>query len=359
MHALVSDPIPAHDEKTDAVLIYSEKNVTVLSADKIKTQMRKAYKILRPGGREYGEVVVPFSSPGQKVTSLHGWCIPAQGKDYEVKDKDAMEVSLPKVEGSELVSDLRAKLLRIPASDPGNIIGYEYEIEAQPLVLQNSLGVPRGKPGAREPLLPTASLRLGIQGFMAQLPGSQADCKAEAVTGNGRTSDERVFGKSKKCLRWKGSWDRWLSLSSLLEGRLPEKDSPVGAKWGIGTGDLTSGRRDATPDMKQKVGALTSSMPDTVDKMQALAQFLQHDIRYVGIELGIGGFQPHTAPDVFTHHYGDCKDKATLMSSMLHEIWCGFVLCGDQCGARLSHPGNARLRQWFNHVIVAIGCPMG
>src|SRR2546429_8832507 len=69
MHALVNAPLPAHDEKTDAALLYSEKNLTVISADKIKTVVRRAYKILRPDGREYGSVVVPFNSPGQKVTS--------------------------------------------------------------------------------------------------------------------------------------------------------------------------------------------------------------------------------------------------------------------------------------------------
>src|ERR1700730_12415250 len=37
MHALVNVPLPAHDEKTDAVKLYSEKTVTVLSADRIKT----------------------------------------------------------------------------------------------------------------------------------------------------------------------------------------------------------------------------------------------------------------------------------------------------------------------------------
>jgi len=79
------------------MLLYAEKNVTVVSVDKVKTQVREAYKILRPTGREYGIVAVPFNS-AEKVTSLHGWCIPAQGKDYEVKDKDAMEVSLPKIE---------------------------------------------------------------------------------------------------------------------------------------------------------------------------------------------------------------------------------------------------------------------
>ena len=119
MHALVSAPLPAHDEKTDAVQVYSEKIVTVQSVDKIKTTVREAYKILRPGGREFGTLVVSFNSH-TKITGMRGWCIPAQGKDYEVKDKEAMEISLPKIDGSELVSDVKVKVLRIPAAEPGN-----------------------------------------------------------------------------------------------------------------------------------------------------------------------------------------------------------------------------------------------
>src|SRR6266550_2457848 len=104
MHALVGVPLSSYDEKTDAVLLYSETNVTVLSTDKIKTHVREAYKILRPNGRDRGTVLVDIN-PQRKLTSLHGWCIPAQGKDFEVKDKDAIEVAPPRVEGSELISD--------------------------------------------------------------------------------------------------------------------------------------------------------------------------------------------------------------------------------------------------------------
>ncbi|HZP17911.1 MAG TPA: hypothetical protein VFB00_08105, partial [Terriglobales bacterium] len=50
MHALVNAPLPPHDDKTDAVLLYSERNVNVISTDKIKTIVRRAYKILRPDG---------------------------------------------------------------------------------------------------------------------------------------------------------------------------------------------------------------------------------------------------------------------------------------------------------------------
>src|SRR6267378_8147702 len=136
MHSVANAPLPAHDEKTDAVLLYSERNVSVQSLDKIKIQVRQAYKILRPSGREYGLAMVSFN-PNKKINGLRGWCIPEQGKDYEVKDKEAIEIALPKIDGSELISDVKDKLLRIPAAEPGNIVGYEYEKEDQPFVLQD------------------------------------------------------------------------------------------------------------------------------------------------------------------------------------------------------------------------------
>jgi len=83
MHAAATAPLPAHDDKTDAVLLYSEENVTVVSAEKVKRHVRVAYKILRPSGREYGIAFVSFNAH-EKVTGLRGWCIPTQGKDYEV-----------------------------------------------------------------------------------------------------------------------------------------------------------------------------------------------------------------------------------------------------------------------------------
>lgn len=73
---------------------------------------------------------------------------------------------------------------------------------------------------------------------------------------------------------------------------------------------LTNGRRDASPEIKQKVLSLTGAATTQLDKMRALATFVQNDIRYVAIELGIGGVQPHPATEVFAHRYGDCKDKA-------------------------------------------------
>ena len=51
MHAVANVALPDHDEKTDAVLLYSERTVSVQSVEKTKTHVRVVYKILRPSGR--------------------------------------------------------------------------------------------------------------------------------------------------------------------------------------------------------------------------------------------------------------------------------------------------------------------
>jgi len=93
--------------------------------------------------------------------------------------------------------------------------------------------------------------------------------------------------------------------------------------------------------------------------MRDLAQFMQRDFRYVAISLGIGGIQPHPAAEVFAHRYGDCKDKATLMRSMLKEIGVDsyYVIINHNRGAvTLETPAHLGA---FDHVIVAIKLPDG
>src|SRR5262245_60580808 len=139
MRALVNAPLPAHDEKTDAVLLYSEEILNVQANGKMKKTVRQAYKILRPGGKKYGQIREDFDTE-TRINYIHAWCIPAQGKDYEIKDKDSMETALFGVLNGELVTDVRSKLLQIPAADPGNIVGYEVEREQRPYVLQDFWG---------------------------------------------------------------------------------------------------------------------------------------------------------------------------------------------------------------------------
>jgi uncharacterized protein DUF3857/transglutaminase superfamily protein len=356
MHALVSAPLPAHDEKTDVVLLYSDRVVNVQSADKIKIAVREAYKILRPGGREYGTVAVSYNSHS-KITSMRGWCIPAQGKDYEVKDKEAMEVSLPKIDGSELVSDVKDKLLHIPASDPGNIVGYEYEEELQPFVLQDVWQFQEAN------LVREAHYTLQLpSGWEYKATWMNYPEVKPAQSGN----QSQWMVSEVKGIKHEDSMPPWQGIAGQMivsffppGGSAQNQGFQSWKQMGIWYQGLTSGRRDASPELKQKVASLTSSASTPLAKMKTLGEFAQRDIRYVAIELGIGGWQPHAAAEVFTHHYGDCKDKATLMGAMLHEIGIDsyYVVINSQRGAVT--PETPAHMGGFDHAIIAIKLPDG
>jgi tetratricopeptide (TPR) repeat protein len=76
----------------------------------------------------------------------------------------------------------------------------------------------------------------------------------------------------------------------------------------------------ASDRIKQKVSQLTANKTTQMDKVKALYDFVVSQIRYVGLEFGIGGYLPHKAEDVLLASYGDCKDKGTLLITMLREI---------------------------------------
>jgi hypothetical protein len=351
MHALVSAPLPAHDDKTDAVLLYEETNVTVVSADKIKTQVRRAYKILRPNGREHGIVTVFFDIPAQKVTGMRGWCIPAQGKDYEIKDKEAIEVS---PQGMELIDDVKAKLLRIPASEPGNIVGYEYEVEEHPLVLQDAWHF-QGADPVRESHY-SLQLPAGWEYKASWL--NYPEVKATDAGGRQQwtVTDVKAIRREANMPPFEGVAGRMILSFYPSGGPSVQNGFSNWKQMGLWYWNLMQGRFDASPQIKAKVAALTASQTTPLAKMQALAHYVQHDIRYVAIELGIGGWQPHPAADVFAHSYGDCKDKATLMRSMLKEIGIDSYQVAINVERGAITP-ETPAHQGFDHQIVVIKLP--
>jgi predicted transglutaminase-like cysteine proteinase len=355
MHAQANVSLPSYDDKTDAVLLYSETEVSVLSVDKIKTTVREAYKILRPNGRSHGVVHVWFN-PQRKIKSFHGWCIPAQGKDFEVKDKDAVEVSLD-LDGGELISDVKYRVLQIPAPEPGNIVGYEYEVEEHPFFLQDewefqehdpvreshySLQLPAGWEFKASwvnhaEVKPTEAGKNSWQWTVTDLPAIRHEPAMPPFEGVAGQMVLTLFPAGGKAPTGFAEWDDL-------------------GKW---VNALLAGRVDASPEVKQQVASLTAGKSSQLAKMRAIAQFVQHDIRYVAIELGIGGWQPHPAPEVFAHRYGDCKDKALLMRSMLKEIGIDSfqVAINTERGAVIAEtpPNN----YGFNHNIVAVKLPDG
>ena len=72
--------------------------------------------------------------------------------------------------------------------------------------------------------------------------------------------------------------------------------------------------------VKMKVNEISSTYNTEGEKIKAVLNFVQNDIRYLGLEYGIGSYKPNSPNKVFEQRYGDCKDKSLLMVKMLNEI---------------------------------------
>ena len=355
MHALTSAPLPKHDEKTEAVLLYSEEILTVQPNGKLKELDRRVYKILRPSGRHLGTVKISFDQE-TKVSHIRGWCIPAQGKDYEVKDKEVGEDGLVGIQGGELFSDHRTKVMQIPAADPGNIIGYEIEQEGRPYILQDEW--------AFQDIYPVGVSRYTLlipQGWEYKAVWVNHSEVAPASVGSNQWTWEM---KDLPGITPEEYMPPWHAIAGvMLVALIPPGGMAHGfltwSEMGAWQNSLLQGREGASPEIKQKVSELIANAKTPMAQMVALADFMQKDIRYVGIWLGIGGWQPHAAPQVFSNRYGDCKDKATLLSVMLREIGIKsyyVVIDSERGGVTPAIPPHLGL---FDHVVLAIHLPDG
>ncbi|MGH8258430.1 MAG: DUF3857 domain-containing transglutaminase family protein [Steroidobacteraceae bacterium] len=355
MRAHVADPSPDHDPDAGAVLLADDITLTVEPNGRIHELERRVLRILRPNGVRRATGLVEFNTSATREVSLEGWCIPPEGKEYSVRDRDAEVTALPDVLNGELMGDERAKVLRVPGAAPGSLVGFEIEKEMQPYVLNVEW--------AFQDTIP-----VGAASYTLQLPPGW-QYKATWI------NHPAVAPVSVGSNQWRWTVDRVGPVR--IERQMPPLSAIAGQLWitlvppnGQNEGfeswpqlsawylGLLHGRADPTPAMDQEVATLTSSVPGVLGKMQALARFVQDDIRYVAIELGIGGYQPHMAGEVFAHRYGDCKDKATLLGAMLKRIGIDsyLVVVNTERGAITKQtPANLD----FNHAILAIVLPPG
>lgn len=122
-------------------------------------------------------------------------------------------------------------------------------------------------------------------------------------------------------------------------------------------GELQSERVKPTPEIQAKVAELTKGATDDNSRLRALYDFVSRKFRYIGIALGMGRYQPHAASEVLENGYGDCKDKHTLLASLLTAA--GFrispALISSERDLDLDVPSPGQ----FNHVISVVDLPSG
>jgi transglutaminase-like putative cysteine protease len=351
LRAATQSPLPRYPEDTNAVVLLDDQSTVISDSGEIKTVYRRAYKILRSEGRHHGVVAVYFDNETQ-LTRLKAWSIAAGGKDYEVKEKDAVETS---AFNESLYQDTRHKVLVIPAAEPGSVVAYEYEQKRRSRILQDTWRFQDDIPVHRARFTLRLPRGWEYRAHWSNYPEWQPRSAGEnqlvweleevpAILEEPSMPPPRAI-------------EGWLGVT-YYPRQTPAADQPA-ASWqsvGLWFAELAADRRRSSTEIHQKTQELVSGAATPLAKIDALAAFVQQQIRYVAIEIGIGGYQPHAARDVFVNRYGDCKDKATLLSTMLEEIGIksDYVLVNAARGVVI--PQFPSMLS-FNHVILAIHLP--
>jgi len=347
------DSLPTYPESTEAVVLVEELFTTVKDRGEIETRYRLAYKLLRPEARQhYGNVRVPFDEQ-TKITYLKAWTISANGAVIEMKEQDAFD---EKITSFQVFSDKRIKVLRFPEMNPGSVVGYEYVQVHRPFAFEDAWYF-QGTLPRRHAF------------FMLKLPSgweytdSWVNYKKQEPQSTGPNQFQWELDDV-AAVELERQMPPWQAVAGHVEVKYfptkPELRAKTTGSWkDLGTWytGLAASSRTASPAIKQKVAELTANAATPLEKMKALAGYVQRQIRYVAIEIGIGGYQPHSAPEVFTNQYGDCKDKVTLLSTMLSEVGIEsyYVLIDTKRGAVTPEVPAMN----FDHAILAIRLPDG
>lgn len=334
IRAAIPAELPPAGE-ANAMVLLNETMLQVTGAGEITTRHRRVVKVLTSTGRDEGYLAVSFDDD-TKLRSLNGWSIDPAGHEYAMRERDAVETT---VGDYELYTDARMKVLKVPA-DIGSIVAFEYTRNERPYLLQSTWYFQENVPVLRaryEMVLPAGwsydAKWLNYASVEPVAPGTWEIRSVPAVLDEPRrpstlTLAGRVgfnfLGPNAKTLAW-ADVARWFSALAIPRGT-------------------------PTPPLQTKVRELTK---DDDEPMIPLARFAQRDVRYVAVEIGIGGYQPHAAGEVFTNRFGDCKDKATLLRTMLKEVGMDAYYVLVHATRGVTDPTFPTIGA-FNHVISAI-----
>lgn len=123
-------------------------------------------------------------------------------------------------------------------------------------------------------------------------------------------------------------------------------------EFGAWVHSLFGPRASPSPEIQAKAAELTRGAMTDAEKIQRIYQFVATKFRYIGVSFGVGRYQPHAAADILSNDYGDCKDKHTLLTSLLAAAGTAAypALISSQAKLDPDIPSPAQ----FDHVITAI-----
>jgi hypothetical protein len=345
-------PTPTSAKDAPAVVLFDEYLITVDEQNHAVERERFAVRILEPQGRKYAHCEAWYDID-EKLNYFRSWTITTDGRQLQATQTDFTDEGA--YAGAVMQFTERVRILNPPASDPGSVVVCETEEHLRPYMSEENWEIQSSIPTVFEAL------------ELALPPGGRY---AESWR---KFSPVKPVESGSNHLRWEIKNMPALDLENMhatppwraLAARMSVKWGDAAVKgadnqWraiGLWQERLEEHRPDPTPEITAKAQELTAGSTDFYTKLSRITDFIQKNIRYFIVAKGIGGWQAHYAGDIYRNRYGDCKDKTTLLISMLQSVGIrAYYLHVDSEHGTID-PDAPSLTG--NHMITAIELPEG
>ncbi len=309
-------------------------------------------KILRSEDIEPLKFLVRANTFNTRVRKMNAWVINPDGSRISYDLKSAVSTSLAP---DTLYWDVKTLVLYLREIFKGSLIGYEWEEEIKPISLEDVFVFQ-----FRYPVIKAryrAEYPSGYQPVISwinwpEIPASyQAGVFTFELTSIPAIKDEPLMPPEEA-----------------VAGRLQVRFNPAStpklglffSDWkdmGLWYENLSSEQRQPDETVRAKAEELVSGLSDFKARIEKLASFVQQEIRYVSIQIGIGGYQPHQASEILANRYGDCKDKATLLAALLEAVNVDSCYLIVNVLPKVVKEDSHVSLFCFNHVVLAIKLP--
>jgi hypothetical protein len=343
---------PESAKSASAVILFDEYLITVDEQNHAVEREREAIRILKPQGRGYTHCSIDYDVD-EKLNYFRSWTFTADGRQLQAMESDFEDhgaYAAPVLQFTE-----RIRTVNPPGSDPGSVVVCETEEQLRPYMSEEEWDLQSSIPIVFEAL----ELALPAGGHYADSWAHFAAVKPEEMAGNHlRWELKDVPALDLENVRSTPPWRALAARMSVKWGDSAVKGADN--QWralGLWQAKLEEHRPDATPEIAAKVKELTADAPDLYTKLSRITDYIQKNVRYFIVAKGIGGWQAHTAAEIFRNRYGDCKDKTTLLISMLQSVGIRAYYLHVDSRRGVIDPEAPSLVG--NHMITAIELPEG
>lgn len=329
-----------------AVVVSSSTDFNVDATGKFIQTERMVLRIFNRRSAGPYLQAVGYENTDKKVTSIQTWTISPAGRVTTSAKKDIInEASYPDF---VMFSDERVKKLIVPGTEDGDLIGYEIVTQGRSPINGETFSMEGKIPFRLSELhvsVPSGSLH-----WFVNHP-DRVQVVSQSATGATFRSENRPAIPEEE------NAPPISTVAAVVSVNYDAKGPAALQSWeeaGQAYDLIFDDGEKPSPELSTEVDSLSSKKDDDLGKIESLYTYVSRQIRYVAVEIGIGGYQPHHAADVFKSKYGDCKDKANLLITMMNKagIRAYPALVGTR-GDVEADPAVPTLAT-FDHVIVAL-----